>query len=158
MESQPEVLLVTSDTTRATALMQHLSAAKLNVYSIETCQGARAFLSDHPTVDLIITELSLPDGNWCDMVRHMVDHTERTAMVVTCPEADEQLWSEVLWRGVFDLLVEPYDRQFVKRVVEGALRWPHLTSRLSSRSAKNESSSAGGRSREKPLAKAAAVD
>jgi DNA-binding NtrC family response regulator len=146
-----------SDPTQASAFMPYLSAANLDVYSVKTCREARAFLSDRPTVDLIITELSLPDGNWCDMVQYMVDHTERTTMVVTCPEADEQLWSEVLWRGVFDLLVEPYDRQLVKRVVEGALRWPHLTSRLSPRSAKHESS-AGGRSTERPLAKAAAVD
>jgi DNA-binding NtrC family response regulator len=137
--------------------MPHLSAANLNVYSIGTCREARAFLSDRPTVDLIITELSLPDGNWCDMVRHMVDHTERAAIIVTCSEADERLWSEIIWRGVSDLLVEPYDRQFVRRVVEGALRGAHETNRLSPHLAKGESA-AGGGSAERPLAKAAAMD
>ena len=106
----------------------------------------------------IITKLSLEDGNWCDMVRHMDDHTERAAIIVTCSEADERLWSEIIWRGVSDLLVEPYDRQLVKRVVEGALRGALQTSRLSARSAKGQSSFAVGGSAERPLAKAAGVD
>ena len=33
-----------------------------------------------------------------------------------------RLWSEALWRGVHDLLVEPYENFEVKRAVEGALR------------------------------------
>lgn len=159
MESRPIVLLVTTDTIRASALMPHLSAANLKIYSIETCREARAFLSDLPRVDLIIAELSLPDGNWCDMIRHLVDHAERTAMVVTCSEveADERLWSEVIWRGVYDLLVEPYDQQLVKRVVEGALRGAHQAGRLAARPAKGESASAGGSSSNMPLAKYAVL-
>jgi DNA-binding NtrC family response regulator len=157
MESRPTVLVVTSDTAQASALIPHLSAADLNVYEVETCREARTFLSSRPTVDVIISDLSLPDGNWCDMVRHMVDHAERAAMIVACSEADERLWSEILWRGVYDLLVEPYDPDQVKRVVEGALRGAHQASRSSPHSAKGQSSSTVAGSHQWSRFQAAAV-
>jgi hypothetical protein len=41
---------------------------------------------------------------------------------VSSPAADEHFWSEILWRGVHDLLVEPHDADQVRRAVEGAIR------------------------------------
>ena len=42
--------------------------------------------------------------------------------VVSSPHADERLWSEVLWRGAYDLLVEPHESREVHQTVTGALR------------------------------------
>jgi FixJ family two-component response regulator len=76
-------------------------------------------------VELVISDLSLPDGNWCDVFRHLVDNGLHAAMVVVARQADERLWSEVLWRGAYDLLVEPFEDSDVRRVVEGAVRALH---------------------------------
>ena len=71
---------------------------------------------------MIITQVTLTDGNWCDIFKYLVDHGIQASTVVSSPQADEQLWSEVLWRGAYDLLVEPYETREVHQTIEGALR------------------------------------
>ena len=43
-------------------------------------------------------------------------------MLVTTASPDAHIRSEALWRGVYDILVEPYDEQEVCRAIEGAVR------------------------------------
>ena len=83
--------------------------------------GETAYRAD-PDIDVVITDLTLPDGNWCDILKYLVDEGIRANVVVNAPFADERLWSEILWRGAYDLLVEPYENFELKRVVEGAAR------------------------------------
>ena len=86
------------------------------------CQEAGALLATRPPVEVIITDVTLPDGNWCDIFKYLVDHNVDASVVVSSVRADESLWSEILWRGAYDLLVEPYENRELRRVVEGALR------------------------------------
>jgi DNA-binding NtrC family response regulator len=122
MELQPTALVAMSGQGCRSSLVEHLKSARLEVHLVESCREARAFLGNHPTVDLVLTEVSLPDGNWSDILRYVVDHAEQASILVTCSNADEQFWSEVLWRGVYDLLLEPCDAYQVRRTVEGAIR------------------------------------
>jgi FixJ family two-component response regulator len=55
-------------------------------------------------------------------------------LIVSSPQADEILWSEVLWRGAYDLLVEPYESDELRNTLEGALR-ASQTSRLAASAA-----------------------
>jgi DNA-binding NtrC family response regulator len=89
---------------------------------VETCQQARALLQTHPPVDVVITQVTLPDGNWCDVFKYLVDNAVQAGLVVSSPHADEILWSEVLWRGAYDLIVEPYQADELRKTLEGALR------------------------------------
>jgi FixJ family two-component response regulator len=52
----------------------------------------------------------------------LVDRGIHASVVVSARLADERLWSEVLWRGAYDVIVEPYEAEEVRRIVEGALR------------------------------------
>jgi len=122
MELQPTALIAMSGQSCRSSLVEHLRDARLEVSVVETCWEAHAFLANHPTLDLVVTQVSLPDGNWSDIVRYVVDYAEKAGILVTCPTADEQFWSEILWRGVYDLLIEPCDAYQVRRAVEGAIR------------------------------------
>ena len=74
--------------------------------------------SDAPEV--VITGVSLPDGNWSDILRATV-RADMPARVLVCTrEADERLWSEAIWRGVHDILVEPFPADHIRRSVESA--------------------------------------
>lgn len=103
------------------SLVKTLASLAVRFDSVSSCREARKRLIAAP-VDLVITELTLPDGNWCDLLRFSVEQSLRTTTVVTSAHCDEQLWSEVLWRGAYDLLVEPYQQDELRRTVEGALR------------------------------------
>jgi two-component system response regulator PilR (NtrC family) len=94
----------------------------VEVLPAASCHEARTLLENHPPVDVVITDVSLTDGNWSDVFRCLIDAGVRASVVVTSRWADERLWSEVLWRGAYDLLVEPYEVDELRRIVEGALR------------------------------------
>lgn len=118
----PVVLLVLPQGERRNTLLSHLESLKLTAAAVGTFREVRERLRDDPRVDIVITEVSLRDGNWCDVLGCVVSRGVDARVVVSSPVADERLWSEVLWRGVYDVLVEPYDPLEVRRILDGALR------------------------------------
>ena len=94
----------------------------VNVRFARDCREARVALETHPDVSLVFTDVSHADGNWADLLRFVVNRGIRAHVVVCSCQADEGLWSEVLWRGDYDVLVEPFDRAELCRIVAGALR------------------------------------
>jgi len=107
---------------RWSQILGELASLDVKAWLAETCQEARGLFEKLPRVDVVMSDLSLPDGNWCDVFKHLIDNDIHASMIVVARQADERLWSEVLWRGAYDLLVEPYEDADVRRVVEGAVR------------------------------------
>jgi len=68
---------------------------------------------------VIVTERRLPDGNWRDILELA---GADGVVVVACKYADEQLWAEVLNVGGYDLLLKPFNRSEVSRVIASAAR------------------------------------
>ena len=114
--------LVVMSRERRSPLLDKLEPLTLTVLTAEDCREARALLQTRPPLEIVIIDVSLMDGNWCDIFKFLVDYGISASVVVASEFADERLWSEVLWRGAYDLLVEPYEREEVRRVLEGALR------------------------------------
>ena len=114
--------LVVMNQERRLPLLANLKKLNFDVLTVANCQEARALLATRPPVEVIITDVTLPDGNWCDIFKYLVDYNVQASVVVSSALADESLWSEILWRGAYDLLVEPYENRELRRVVEGALR------------------------------------
>ncbi|MDA1313275.1 MAG: hypothetical protein O2968_08070 [Acidobacteria bacterium] len=119
--TRPLALLVMPPECRS-PLLRSIQSLDFEVLTVSTCSEARRLLQTSPPVKVVVTQVSLPDGNWCDVLRYLVDNDIRASVVVSSPRADEHLWSEVLWRGGYDLLVEPYETDEVRRTIEGALR------------------------------------
>ena len=127
--------LVVRSRERRSTLLETLESFKLNVLWAENCREARSLLQTCPPLEIVIVNVSLTDGNWCDIFRFVVESGIETSIVVTSRLANEKLWSEVLWRGAYDLLVEPYKREELRRVVEGAVRALEMQRSLQHRSA-----------------------
>ena len=119
---RPVIALLVMSRERRSPLLKSLKLLDIEVLAVETCQQARALLQTHPPVDVVITQVTLPDGNWCDVFKYLVDNAVQASLVVSSPHADEILWSEVLWRGAYDLIVEPYQADELRKTLEGALR------------------------------------
>jgi two-component system response regulator PilR (NtrC family) len=70
--------------------------------------------------DLVLTEATLPDGNWLDVL-HLVRSTpQELEVIVTDPQADSRLWSEALNRGAYDLIAQPFYEPEVQRILANA--------------------------------------
>jgi DNA-binding NtrC family response regulator len=120
MKSSMAMLVMSPE--RRRSLEPNLESLNVQVLLAGSCHEARALLQDNPPVSVVITDVSLNDGNWCDIFRFLVDRGIHASVVVSARLADERLWSEVLWRGAYDVIVEPYEADEVRRIVEGALR------------------------------------
>ena len=114
--------LVVMNQERRLPLLENLKKLNLDVLTVANCREARDLLATGPPVEVIITDVTLRDGNWCDIFKYLADYDVQASVVVSSALADENLWSEILWRGAYDLLVEPYEDRELRRVVEGALR------------------------------------
>ena len=73
-------------------------------------------------VCVVICEARLPDGGWKDILEDLSLLPDPPPLIVTSRFADEHLWAEVLNLGGYDVLLKPFDRQEVFRIVTGALR------------------------------------
>ena len=117
------VLLITSTPFRSDdPLRAALRAPGSGFTTVETCRDARRMIRDGGEFDVIVCDLTLPDGNWSDIMRDVIETANSACVVIRAPGADQRLWSEALWRGAYDILVEPYSREEARRTLEGAAR------------------------------------
>ena len=119
---QTTVLLILASEKSTENLKVSLQPLNVDVVSAHDLQRARDRVREDRSIDVVVTDVTLPDGNWSDVLRYIVEESLSANMVVCTPVADEHLWSEVLWRGGYDILLRPYQAEQARRVVEGALR------------------------------------
>jgi len=94
---------------------------------------ALEFLQAHRT-PVLICERKLPDGSWQDMAREILHMPNPPNLIVTAPDADDSLWSDVLDRGGYDVLARPFDSTEVTRIVSLAWRtWKEAYNRAPGR-------------------------
>lgn len=116
-------MLVVSSDERKSFLSAILRKLDVESISVRCCRQARELLRTRPLLDAVLTDTTLEDANWCDVLRAVIDYESPASVVVVAPSsADERLWSEVIWRGAYDMLVEPFTADEARRVLEGALR------------------------------------
>jgi DNA-binding response OmpR family regulator len=115
------VLVVMSDDNDFQMLQEILTARGCALHACSSLAAAKlAITSSVPSV--IICERDLPDGSWRRLLPAMDNVAAAPPLLVTSRFADEQLWAEVLNLGGYDVLLKPFDRAEVARVVDMALR------------------------------------
>lgn len=73
-------------------------------------------------VPVIICDRSLADGDWRDILHSIASLPSAPRLIVTAADADDVLWADVLNRGGYDVLAQPFREQEVIRVVASAFR------------------------------------
>jgi DNA-binding response OmpR family regulator len=87
---------------------------------------------DAPQV--IVCERDLPDGGWKNVLCCANEVAAPPLVLVVSRTADEALWAEVLNLGGYDVLLKPFDRAEVVRIVGMAWRqWWNQASRPGAR-------------------------
>jgi len=71
---------------------------------------------------IVVTERTLPDGSWKDILKASQSQSRPPLVLVACHNADDSLWAEVLNLGGYDVLLKPFDRGEVTRVLGMAWR------------------------------------
>jgi DNA-binding NarL/FixJ family response regulator len=73
-------------------------------------------------VDLVITDVTLPDGNWVNVLRLTLESSSSPGVLVHSRVINDRLWSEVLWRGAYDMLIAPYSSKDGGEIIKSAFR------------------------------------
>jgi len=105
---------------RRLPLLEALETGGFDVLPVCDCNEARRMLETEPAVQVVVTDARLHDGDW-RRVCEIVERGRRRIEVVVCScLGDPKLWLDVLEQGGYDVLVEPFEHEEVRRIVEAA--------------------------------------
>lgn len=117
----PLVLAVMSPVHRS-ALLRQIEEQGVCVVTAPGRAEARAILHARPPLSIVLTDETLPDGDWKDVLRD-VAASGAPAEIVVCTSGPEQpltLCFELLDHGAFGLLAEPYDPDQLQWLIHAA--------------------------------------
>ncbi len=113
------ILFVSGHHEDARRLSHMLRALPVAINHAPNLRQARAELQQ-ARYSAVLTEASLPDGDWLDALSLARESQPDLEVVVTSPQADALLWSEALERGAFDLVAQPFYEPEVRRILQNA--------------------------------------
>jgi len=107
------------------ASMRELLAIMLRKegYGVEVAasRGMAAAVLDRGPVDMVITDVKLPDGDGIEILRHVKAASPETAVVVMTAYGSTETAVAALKLGAQDYLIKPFDVEELKIVVRNAL-------------------------------------
>jgi two-component system chemotaxis response regulator CheY len=112
---------------RSLPLLDALESCGIEVLPVCDCSEARRMLETEAPVQVVVTDTTLPDGDW-RRVLEIVERGYPNIEVIVCSRlGDHTLWLDVLEQGGYDVLVEPFEHEEVRRIVEAAASrgYPH---------------------------------
>ena len=113
------ILCISGHPDDARKLSEMLHALPLILEQADSVRQARTQLKLED-YDAVLTQASLPDGNWLDVLHLVRENPRRMAVIVTDANADPRLWAEVINLGAYDLLPQPFDESEVRRILYNA--------------------------------------
>jgi len=114
-----KAMLVMAQERRST-LVNALESCGIDVLPVCDCHEAQRMLEAQPAVQVVVTDARLRDGDW-RRVFEIVERGRRRIEVIVCSRlGDPKLWLDVLEEGGYDVLVEPFEHEEVRRIVEAA--------------------------------------
>ncbi len=113
------VLFVSPHTEDATALSHMLGSLAVSIEHVADLKHARGMMTG-ALYPVILTEASLPDGTWLDVLDLARLVTPNSEVIVTDLDADARFWAEVLNRGAYDLIAQPFAAAEVQRILGNA--------------------------------------
>ena len=115
------LVLAVMDPIRSRTLIQHMEDQGVTVIAASGRGEARSILLSSPRVPIVLTDESLPDGDWRDVLQD-VAASGLSAEVVVCTGSEQSmtLCFDLLDHGAFGLMSEPFDRDQLQWLVNAA--------------------------------------
>ena len=117
------ILFISGRAEDARHLSEMLHALPLQVEHVGSLKQAATQLRQEQ-FDVILTEASLPDGGWIDVLNMVRKCPNEPEVIVTDPQADAHFWAEALNLGAYDLLAQPFYEPEVRRILYNACTRP----------------------------------
>ena len=105
---------------RRLPLLEALESCGIDVLLVCNCNEGRRMLEIQLQVQVVLTDAALPDGDWQGVLQIVAQAGVDIEVVVCSRLGDHKLWIDVLEQGAYDVLVEPFECEEVRRIVEAA--------------------------------------
>jgi len=116
------LLAISPETGDCHSLAEILESSRWTIHEASSYREATRLIRESDP-NVILCERDLPDGSWKDVFREAVALRNAPPVVVVSRQADERLWAEVLNLGGYDVLMKPFERLEVRRVMNMASRY-----------------------------------
>src|SRR2546428_5401981 len=113
---------------KPTAALRAARRLRYRILPVSTCQEARRALASSLAVQVVIVDVALPDGSWCQVLEDVAQRSGHAEVIVRTHVAERSLWREVVARGASDLLLEPCPPEEMKRIIEAAVARSYMRS------------------------------
>jgi len=120
MPPKIKAMLVMAQERRRIPLLDVLESSGIEVLPVCDCNEARRMLETHPLVQVVVTDTALPDGDWRRVLAIVTQVSPNIEVIVCSRLGDHTLWLDVLEQGGYDVLVEPFEHEEVRRILEVA--------------------------------------
>ena len=125
-EAQRKTILVVDDESTITeALNLILTEAGYRVLTAQNFAESTAILSQTP-IDLVITDLCLPDATGIDVITHVKSETPETEVILMTAHGSLDITIEAIKRGAYYYLEKPYALDRLYTLVNRALEFGTL--------------------------------
>jgi DNA-binding NtrC family response regulator len=114
-------LLVYDEEEPLWAVEQTLLDQRMSTLRVRNCSGAMAVLRDSDPPALVLTDTSLPDGGWADVLQATRACPSYPPLIVVSRLVDIRLYLDVLESGAYDFVVPPLASADLAYIVSGAL-------------------------------------
>ena len=110
---------LTSSTRVAETASALVESVRIDIHRSTTLDDAEARLQATKS-RVLLTDISFERGGWEDALRMAASLPLRTAVVLVSCLADERLWIDALERGAYDLILEPFQADEMRRILGNA--------------------------------------
>jgi DNA-binding NtrC family response regulator len=115
-----KLLIIDDDRTLASTLGEQLATLRTQPSAVHDLRTARQRLRDDD-VDLILLDLSLPDGTGLELIRELRARNVATPVIMISGQASVAQAVTAMQEGAFDFLVKPIEFDVLEAVVRRAL-------------------------------------
>ena len=115
------MLIVSSAPQERQALAEMLGMHACPRYWTSAVREAKEWLTNHSS-HVVVCDESLPDGKWHELWEHVQRLPNPPLFIVSAYSTDARLWAEVLNVGAYDVIVKPYEKHEVSRILQHACR------------------------------------
>jgi DNA-binding response OmpR family regulator len=112
-------MVATPDDGQYQSLRRFFAGTDWKIFRVQTIAEGLSTVINHK-INIILTEHELADGSWMELIEALRPCRNAPRVLVSSSRADDRLWMDVLDGGGYDVLVTPFDRSEVLRVVQMA--------------------------------------
>src|SRR5439155_15577134 len=100
----------------------------IEVLAVSDCNQARRMHETQPLVQVVMNDAVLNDGDLLRVLAIVAQERRKNEVVFCSRLCDPKLWLDVLEEGGYDVLVDPFEHEEVRRIVEAAAARSYLGS------------------------------